>query len=444
MYIKTPKRYRGVQRRNKFGCARMFLWLLLVGILAGAWLVNENMATIRPQVEEVVQTVVHDVEVMAATLQAPPPTPTTDPMRNIAQGDDAWQRGSVGEALASYLPALAARPNDVDLYSRVTLGLVAQGDLDTALAYAEDTVTADPLNAEAWATQAFALAWAGQSEQAIASALQALDMNPESGRAMAFLAYAYLGTEQYQVASNRADQAVALAPDRYEVYWMRGIVRETGLFDFVGAMTDYEQAYALAEAQNPAAAGIIAVDIALIDALRFDDIDGGVATLENVLVQQPDNTTALYWLSYVQFTLRGDYGESLQVAERCVTIDPEAYNCLYYLGRSHERLGDQVTALDAFERAIAAGTPSSRTYWWAANMEIALGSCEEAADYLITGYKMVQPGDLPAADEGSETLISDFNYLLGLCPVREITPNLPTPTPSSEATAEPEANGASV
>lgn len=441
MYIKTPKRYRGVQRRNKFGCARMVFWLILVALIAGAWLISENMETIRPQVDVVVQTAVHDIEVMAATMQAPPPTPTTDPVINIAQGDDAWVRGSVGEALDSYVPVLDARPNDADLYGRVTLGLITQGDLATALNYAEDTVTADPLDAEAWATRAFTLAWDGQAEQAIASALQALDMDPNSARAMAFLAYSYFEAEQYQVASNRANQAVELDPNRFEVYWMRGIIRENGLFDFAGSTEDYQQAFDLAQDQNPAVAGLIAAAIARNQAIREENPDAGIATLETVLERQPDNTTVLYWMSFIQFTYRGDYGETLRVAERCVTVDPNDFNCLYLLGRSHQKLGDQVTALESFERAIALGSPSARTYWWAANMQIALGSCEDATDNLTTGFKMAQPGDLPASDEGAQDLLDAYDYLFGLCPVRNITPDIPTATPIPEATAEPDSEG---
>lgn len=416
MQIRTPKKYRGSMRRQPFSCGRYLVWFILLGFIFAGVGVYQNRQVIEPIVNRLAGTAMSDINNRAATAAAPLPTATSDPALNLINGDNAWLRGDVGNALLAYEQIIGSVPNNVAVYERVTMASLSRGALDKGLRYAHNTVTADPFDSDAWASHAFVLAWEDQYQAAIASAYQALDINPENARAMAFLAYAYWSSEQYELARSRANEAIRMNPERFEGYWVRGLISENTDFDFAAALTDYQTAYDYALEQNPAMAGIAAAGIAriLITGL-YDDVAGAISILEASRALDPDNTTVLYWLGRIQFQYRGDYAQAQSPLDDCIRVNPEDYNCLYYLGRSLDKLGDQAGALEAFIAAIEAGSPAARTYWWAANMHIALGSCSEATFYIETGYRMVAPGDLPAVDEGVEELEGAYQALLSTC-----------------------------
>jgi tetratricopeptide (TPR) repeat protein len=429
MYVKTPKRYRGAVRRSPFSCGRYLLWLLMILFITIGVGIYQNRQLLQPRVDRVAATMISNLDAQMATMNAPTPRPTIDPATNLITGNNAWERGDITSALIAYEEIMPSLPNDVTVHQRATMGMLTRGKASDALDYAANTVTADPFDSDAWATQAFALAWEEQYTAAIASAYQALDITPDNGRALAFLAYAYWGNGQGELANSRASEALRVAPERWEGYWVRGLIRENTRFDFEGALADYQAAYDYALEQNPAMAGITATGIARIY-LSYD-VPAAINILEEARAIDPDNTLVLYWLGRVQFQYRGDYGQAQTPLADCVRVNPVDTDCQYYLGRTLDRLGDQASALQAFTTAIDNGTQSARTYWWAANMHVALGSCSDATPYLETGYRMVLPGDLPAVDEGVTELEDAYDALLSTCRIAIV------PSNNNDATATP-------
>jgi tetratricopeptide (TPR) repeat protein len=142
----------------------------------------------------------------------------------------------------------------------------------------------------------------------------------------------------------------------------------------------------------------------------------------------------LYALGETYFRVIGDYAQAQDPLSDCTRVAPSNYDCWYMLGRTQERLGDQEAALASFEEAVRLDSPYARHYWWAASMEISIGSCNRATSYLETGYDMVMEGGLEAADEGDTLLIEAYNDRLTLC-------RIPIAIPTSEATQEPTAEG---
>ncbi len=89
-----------------------------------------------------------------------------------------YQQGQTEIAIEECKVLAEGRPNDVDLYYRVTYMLVITSSfgrdtarLDEALAYAEKTINANPEKPQGWAIRAMALDWSGDPEKALASAL---------------------------------------------------------------------------------------------------------------------------------------------------------------------------------------------------------------------------------------------------------------------------------
>lgn len=429
MYIRTPKKYRGTQRRSIFPLRRFLMWLFLVGLIVVGIGIYENATMIRPYVEQVAGTAIAGLEDGAATAMAPTATATRDPVNDLVNANNFWDAGSVSEAMRLYRTIVSATPNDVDVHTRLVLGAIIAGDFDKAVEYGQRAVTADPFSSDAWAVQAWALDWAGDPGEAIVSALHARELDPENARAIAWLAEAYLAAEQVQRALSTANRALEINPDSPEAYRARGYIQWVGLFDIPAALDDMQTALDLALATNPALASLIAVDIAQIE-IGNQDFDAAIAVLQRVLEMNPENTSALYWVGSIYFANLGDPAQASGFVTRCVEIDPESINCNYLLGRTQARLEQPEAAAQSFIRAIELGSGVARHWWWAANGQVALGHCDRAIPYLQTGYEMAKTDDIP-------DLIEAYEYLMGQCQLNTgITPATPTPPPADSAPDE--------
>lgn len=434
MYIRTPKKYRGPQRRSIFPWRRIWVVLLMIGVIAGGIWVYRNRATIQPQVMRIAATAAVEMQGGISTLQAPPPTATADPAANLTQGNNAWSVGNVGEAIGFYTQIVDALPNDADLYYRVTLGTLTNGDERDALAYAERTITADPFSAYGWAARALALVENNRDQEAITSALQALDLDDENVTAMAFLALAYFGVDQDQTAFTWAERAINQDPDRFEGYYARGLIYENSLAYLNPdlAEADYRAAYDLALSQNPALLGDIAVGIArLQERVAFtngtSDFTAAIATLEEVLQINPTNTSVLFRLGEIEYAGRGDFSRALNYYQSCLDIDQENTACVYRAGRAHNALGNSVEALELFSRLVdELGSTDAYHYYWAGQMQFALGDCALAADYWRQGYQYALTGP----DANDSVIVPSYEALPDCANL-----NFSNPAPAVEATA---------
>lgn len=412
--------------------------LIMVMIILIGVGIYYNRGLIQPTVDRIVGDAVNSLEARAATQMAPLPTATPDPSVNLVNGGNAWERGNITDAIGFYEQIIGSVPNDVTIYQRMTIGLLTRGAVQEALDYAEHTVTADPFSPDAWATRSLLMSWEDDYQQGIASALQALDFDEDHAQAKAFLAYGYWGAGRIELASSRADEAIALNPDAWEGYWVRGLIRENSLLDITGALDDFGTAFTLASEQNPAMAGVAVSGMArILVRPEYGNYDRAIELLEQMRSSDPDNRAVLYTLGEVQFRYRGDYGQAQGPLEECTRINPQDYLCQYLLGRTYNSLDNTDAALLAFEAAIEAGSPWARHYWWAANMYVAEGKCSEATPLLQIGYRMAKVGDLSAADEGADDLVSDaFPALMTTCRVPLGDGNEPALQPTAAATEE--------
>lgn len=420
MYVRTPKRYRRTARRSIFPWRRLFFWGLAILLIVLGVGVYQNRGLLAPIVNEAATTLVANIEAQAGTMMAPTPTPTRDPASDLVQADNFWAQGSTSEALRLYMNILDAVPNDVNAHYRVTMGLISQGDVERALDYAERTVTANPFSSDAWALRAWTLDWNRRHGEAIASALYARELDPENARAQAYLAEAYFGAGQTQRALNAAERALEMDPNRYEAYRARGYIRWLGLFDLDAALSDFRMGYNLAVEENPAAAGLLAVDIAQVQ-IGQQNNEGALQTLQAVLELNPQNTQALYWIGWIYFSRLGDPERANSFLLRCVEYNPDSINCNYMLGRSQERLDQISLAAESLARAVELGTTSARHYWWAGRTQISLGNCTRALEYLRVGYDL-------ALREANSELVQAYDDILPLCQADFGRRVAPTPT----------------
>lgn len=440
MYINTPKRYRGMQRRSLFSCQRFLMIILLVVLIGVGIGIYEMRDMFAPRLTEIVNSGLNDVEAWQATQFAPTPMPTLDANVVLIDADNEWQAGRIGFALNAYNQNVEMMPNNVDVHMRIAEGYLTRGNIPLAIDYAERTVTANPFSADAWATRALIYAWENNIAEGIASAQQALALDPTNVRAVTFLGYAYYQAGEFDLARNRADEALELDSNFWSGYWLRGLIYEN-IFpvDLIAAQADYELGYNLAREQNPAMAGIIGAGWArsVRDEIanNIPNAEEAVRMLNEILTLDDGNATVLYNLGYTHFYSLGQWGQAQEAFSDCTNIAPSDYNCQYMLGRSLYSLDNQDAALSAFENAIENDTLYARHYWWAARTERVLGSCVAATPYLEIGYDMVSVGGLPALDEGNDLLLEAFEDEMATCRIA-VVPNNPQPEIPAEETEQ--------
>lgn len=452
MYLKTPKRYTsGRRRRSSFSFRWLWLWIVTPLAVVGAIAVYENQDEFVPPVSTAVAEIIGDAGNTVATARAPEPTPTQNPASNIQRANDAWMRGSVGEAVDLYDEVMLAVPNELPIHYRYTLGLLMQDFNMDAIEAAENAVTANPFDPNAWAIRAMAYSRNGSTGEAIASALHALYiasedavaqnpdiMAPARARAQAFLAEAYFYEEQYQRALDTVEAALDTYPDSGEAYYVRGLIKwlSPTLIDRVGALADFQTAYELAPSYHYIAADMMFLNAELAAATGEDQyVQDAISIAEQVLELNPNFPRALQWLANYNLRTVGDFNQAADYASRCTRANPNLARCYYIYGRAQMQLEQYIDAGDSFQQAIETAETDDGLigyyYWWAAEAPILLDNdCGEAMNYLREGWEIAQVSQ----DTG---LIDSYAVSFRRC---GSTIGQPTPTPIPEIT--PEAQGA--
>ncbi len=390
MYLRTPKRYtRTNQKPRVVDMRRVVLrsaaWLLMAGlILVGVQIYNYRDA-FGPPVQQWMNERVSEAENNMATAAAPTAPPTEDPTLRRTQADEAWQRGSIEQALDIYEAILPALPNEVLIHYQVTLGLIIEGRYAEAVEAAEGTINADPYSSDAWAIQAFALLQTGKYGEAIASANQALGLDENNAQATAYLAEAYFYLEQYERAATTAEAALALDPNTPDAYRVRGMIAQTTLGDSASARNDFQTAFDMAP-------NLIypVFDLINLELLAFGEYENAIATLRDIIDLNPRNALALYYMGRIYNRYVNEDNQAADFLSRCLEADPRNILCSFELGRVQIDLLDYERAAQLFATAIEAGSTNPYHYYWAGYGQILIGNCPAALPYLQEGYPLAE------------------------------------------------------
>lgn len=425
MYLRTPKRYQK-QRRHVVSLRWLWLWILTPLVALAGYAIYENRAAFAPPVQAFVENLASDARRGVETMTAPTAMPTEDPTRRLTIANNAWQQGSIDEAVREYQAILPSVPNDVAPHYRVALGLLVSGKPQDALRYAEKTVTANPYSSDAWAIRAAALNEAGRTGEAIASAMQALQLDPDSARATAYLAEAYYDSNQIERALSTAEAAMELDPDSYEALYIYGIIQNYSLFDFETAQEAFETAYGIAPNMPH-----VGIELAWLH-FNQQNFDLGYDVLQQIAEVNPENAEALYALAFFSYSAYGDPNGALDQLTRCINASPQHIMCNWYMGTVQFGLGNNEAARDGFMAAIDAGTTNPRHYLSAGRINAALNNCAAAVPLLEQGYDMERARASPNVEN-----ITGFEEALAGCGAR-VQPSQPEATdePEFEATEE--------
>ncbi|MCU0462953.1 MAG: tetratricopeptide repeat protein [Anaerolineae bacterium] len=422
MYLKPRRR----QRRRGFPFRRLF-GLLLIGLLgAGVFYALQNRETLEPIVRDAYATLSANVNDTVSTIAAPTPTPTEDPSTNLRLAEAAWSSGSYQEAVRLYEDSIRALPNDVRAHYYLTLGLIMQGRITDAVESAENTVTANPFSPDAWAIRSMALNRAERYPDSIVSALRALELDPESVRARAFLAESYLDSGQITRGEGELEAALEADPDSYEARYVSGMYLSS-LGDYLTAREELQNAYDVS-----GGAAHIGLNLARLQQIAFQDLEGATAILEDILNRNPDNAAVLFQLGFWAWRNNGNSEQAETYLRRCTTAAPDNVPCHYELGRVLYNLNQTEDARRAFERVIELGSTDPYHFYWAGQVQIqASADCPAAMRFWQQGMPILQnlisTGSNLYTSAMLEELLSNYQTVMAPCGGAPVP--LPTATP---------------
>jgi tetratricopeptide (TPR) repeat protein len=428
MYLRTPKRYRRQRRQLRLISRRIVVTVLLIPLVAAVgWYLWDNQAQVRssviPKIEGFQDTV--------RTQVAPEPTLTATPDLLIAQTGcaGAYQQGQLEAAIEQCKVLADGRPNDVDLYYRVTYLMVITSNfgrntarLDEALAYAEKTINANPELPQGWAIRAMVLDWQGDPNQALASALQAKAIDDQFAPTYAFLGEIYHDLGQSDdVALSYLDRALELDTAGVAVAYTfrtRGLIYSSRGY-YEDAIQPYQAAL-----QNAPNEGYIAVELAnnYLALSQADPtmIDRALQVLNAALERNPADTMVL-WALAGAYWRNGDAPKAEEYYHRCLEVDPDNVSCLSWLGGLQWSNGDLATAIVSLERAVQLGSRDTDDFFQLGQSYAAMGRCDRAVPYLQQGYQI-------AVEQEDERAQQNIVSALQSCDVLAPAP-LPTASP---------------
>lgn len=396
MYLRTPKRYQKQQRRWYLS-RWLLLWILAPVILFGGSWIYEHRAELIPSVEAILGEVANQAQVGVSTLTAPTPLPTQNPAERLVIASNAWEQGSIDDAITEYKTLVEALPNDLTTHYRYTLGLLMAERNQEALVAAENAVTANPFAADAWVVRAQALTANGRPGEGIASAMMAAQMDPANARALVALAEAYFEANQIDRAQATVEQALELNPESYEAYYMQGRIEMEANFLYTEARAAFQRAYDLAP-------NMPSVGVELAWAMSGDeDPDAGFEILQQISESNPSNSYVLYALGFFSTFHYGETDRALDYLGRCLVANPSSIECNTHLGATlyNRYLGtnsstDLQNAGEAYMRAVELGSANSRHYLSAGRIQTEMNNCGRAVPVLRQGYQIETEGN---ADE---------------------------------------------
>lgn len=224
------------------------LFLLLVLILAGVWLIRSvYQGDVKP-------------------LFLPTPTPTRFATSYTLEGDAHFTAGQLNAAITAYNEAVRVDPNNAEVWAQLsrvqtysTALLVRREEiltrLDEAVASAEKAVELNPDSSYAHAVHAFALNWKAsyltndRERQALLTqsqqeAVRALQLDNTNTLALAFYAEVLVDQQQWNQAQQIINQALAQDSSLMDVHRVHAYVLES-LGEYALAIEAYDRAIAI-------------------------------------------------------------------------------------------------------------------------------------------------------------------------------------------------------
>jgi len=327
---------------------------------------------------------------------------------------DAYRQGRHGEAQTLCRQILKDLPNHFDAVHLLGVSELDCGRSELAVAALSHAAGLDPRSAEAQSNLGMALSKLCRYEQARGYQERAVALKPNFPTALTNLGNTLMQLRRFEPAIAAHDRAIALKPDYADAYCNRGMVL---LLErrYEEAENDFDRALSLnprllpavlgkglvnvslrnqdlaltymnaALAASPTAAAVLAQRGRLF--IQMAEFDKAEADFDAALKDDPWNESAQCGKIHVGL-LRGNITQAIPLCNRILERNPNSELALTLLGGCCAALGDAVTAVAYFDRALAikpdsedaitrkifaldfvpdmdfASLQAARKYWW--------------------------------------------------------------------------------
>ena len=291
----------------------------------------------------------------------------------------AYREGRHGEAQTLCLQILKDLPNHFDALRLFGTSQVDCGRFEEAIAPLTRAVGLDPRSAETQSNLGTALSKLGRYEEARPCQERAVALKPNFPLALTNLGNTLMHLRQFEAAIAAHDRAIAQKPDYADAYCNRGMVLlllkrneeadqafdralslnprlvpavlGKGLVNVSMRRHDIALAHMnVALAANPTAAAVLAQRGRIL--LQMAEFDKAEADFDAALRDDPRNETAQCGKIHIGL-LRGQVTQAVPLCNRVLERNPNSEVALSLLGGCFAALGDPVSAIAHFDRALA-------------------------------------------------------------------------------------------
>jgi tetratricopeptide (TPR) repeat protein len=286
-------------------------------------------------------------------LFVPTPTPTRSPESFVNQADDLYQEGKLSQAIEAYQEAIAADPDNTNLYVTLARMQVFAGQYDEALINAQNALLSNPENPLAHAVEGWILGFKGEYLEAEAAIKKALELDPNNALAHAYYAEVLVNKGDYEELERAAEQsrlARDLDPNSLEVHRARGLVLIAyGSENLPEAVSELKTAIAINDKISD-----LHLNLGYAYKLMEED-DLAVEELLTAYTLKPQDGTPLIEAASV-YAKVGQYGKAVQHAEQAVKTEPGNARWHAFLGSMYYRNQELDKAIQELSLAVHGGS----------------------------------------------------------------------------------------
>lgn len=282
--------------------------------------------------------------------------------------------GRYAEAERTLREALDQHPNRIVIYSRLARMRRSQGDRAGEIELYLEVLAERPGHYGTLVSLGEAQIAHNEIDAAIETYAELAALFPDDLQILRRLASLEFGSGRYEDAAERLRGAIRRHPDHHEFAYslgqvLRGLGQDEEAVQVFGSVARTHPLYVEARMQLAIyyeESGQLEAALVEIDELRalrrersldfhaaslrarLGDFQGGVAMLEAILAENPDDTDTLYQLG-VLYGLRNEIDQSLEYMTEVLERDPENAQALNYVGYTWVERGEN---LDQAERLI--------------------------------------------------------------------------------------------
>jgi len=255
------------------------------------------------------------------------------------------QRNQQAAARAAFEKSLQIDPSFGPALDMLLNEDLTEQHVDAASARVRALIEKYPKSAAPWLLQAKVDLVRNNQDATESDLLKAIDLDPTAQAAYFELTQVYIATHKAALAVEKL-KTLADKTQSPRALMQLGLLHSS-LNEFEAARGDYERLLSSNPKFGPAL-----INLALLYSEHLGRLDRAYDLAKRAWDSAPDDAEAADTLGWILFR-RGDYPSALDLAQECVQKEPGNIRAQYHLGMIHYMLGEEDSARQAFQHAVA-------------------------------------------------------------------------------------------